>query len=136
MLPLYERIEALCSERNLNITQMCKLTGVPRSALSDYKTGRKKSISLQNIEKIADYFEISVDRLLGKEEQKEKPTTNDGGRLSVEERVEQILDGMANENSGTLMLDGKPASPEALDALRQAIKMGVEYARKINSEKK
>jgi len=67
MLPLYERIESLCSAKGINITLMCKNAGVPRSALSDYKAGRKKTISITNLEKIAEYFEVTVDYLLGKE---------------------------------------------------------------------
>ena len=66
MLPLYCKIEELCQTAGINITQLCQATGVPRSALSDYKTGRKKSISLKNLERIADYFGISLDTLTGR----------------------------------------------------------------------
>ena len=61
---LYDRIEALCASRKVNITQMCKDAGVPRSALSDFKAGRIKSISADKLAKIADYFKISADFLL------------------------------------------------------------------------
>ncbi len=81
MLPLYERIESLCSEKSINITMMCKEAEVPRSALSDYKAGRKKTISITNLEKIANYFDVSVDYLLGKTEQK-KPLVNDDEELT------------------------------------------------------
>lgn len=64
---LYERIEQLCGERGINITQMCKEAGVPRSTLSDYKANRIKSIATDKLAKIADYFDVSVDYLLGKE---------------------------------------------------------------------
>lgn len=136
MLPLYERIEALCSERNLNITQMCKLTGVPRSALSDYKTGRKKSISLQNIEKIADYFEISVDRLLGKEEQKEKePDLTDEDRRDIA----RILDGMVNQlgnHNVALMFDGEPVDEETKELMKISLENQFRLAKKLMQKRK
>lgn len=136
MSVLYETLTALCKERGITGYKMCRDIGMQPSIMTDLKMGRRSSVKLETAQKIADYFGVSTEYLLGKEEQKEKPATSKGSRLSVNERVEQILEGMANEESGTLMLDGKPASPEALEALRQAIKMGVEYARKINNDKK
>nr|DAP93863.1 MAG TPA: helix-turn-helix domain protein [Caudoviricetes sp.] len=70
---IYKRIERLCDNAGINITTMCKMAGVPRSALSDYKAGRIKSLSADKLSKIAAYFGVSVDYLLGNEEQK-KPT--------------------------------------------------------------
>ena len=63
----------MCDNAGINITTMCKMAGVPRSALSDYKAGRIKSLSADKLSKIAAYFGVSVDYLLGNEEQK-KPT--------------------------------------------------------------
>ena len=51
---------------------MCRESGVPRSALSDYKAGRIKSLSADKLSKIANYFGVSIDYLLGNTEQKEK----------------------------------------------------------------
>ncbi|MCI6959066.1 MAG: helix-turn-helix transcriptional regulator [Oscillospiraceae bacterium] len=78
MSEIYERIESLCKKSGINITIMCKETEVPRSALSDYKAGRTKSLSTATLSKIAVYFGVSVDYLLGNEE---KPTTPAGSEL-------------------------------------------------------
>ena len=42
---MYKRIEQLCREAGVNVTTMCREAGVPRSALSDYKAGRIKSLA-------------------------------------------------------------------------------------------
>jgi transcriptional regulator with XRE-family HTH domain len=63
-MPLYNKILELCRKNGINMTEMCRKTNVSRSTMSDYKIGRKKSISLNNIVKISDYFGISVDELL------------------------------------------------------------------------
>lgn len=125
MLPLYERIEALCEEKNLNITQMCKLAKVPRSALSDYKTGRKKSISLQNIEKIADFFETSVDWLLGKETQKEKAPAK---AEADEDPLSQV--------SFALFGTHEEIDEDLLDDVRSYARFKLEQQRKAAEEKK
>lgn len=74
MSNLYTRIEKLCKERNINITTMCKDSGASRGSLSDLKFGRKQSLSVDTLTKIASYFNISVDVLLGEEEKENSPS--------------------------------------------------------------
>ena len=71
---IYKRIETLCTARGVNITSMCKAAGVPRSALSDYKAGRIKSLSADKLQKIASYFDASIDEILGTTTRKRIPT--------------------------------------------------------------
>lgn len=80
MEEIYKRIERLCGNAGINVTTMCKMAGVPRSALSDYKAGRIKSLSADKLSKIAAYFGVSVDYLLGNEEQK-KPAAPKNSEL-------------------------------------------------------
>ena len=61
----YARIERLCREKGVNITLMCKECDIPRASLTDYKKGRKKSLSAGTLSKIAAYFGVSVDYLYG-----------------------------------------------------------------------
>lgn len=72
MVELYERIENLCKERGINVTALCANCGIPRASLSDFKSGRKKTLSAKTLSLIADYFDISVDYLYGKEVNDEK----------------------------------------------------------------
>ena len=67
MSKLYERIDQLCAERHVNITTMCKESGASRGSLTDLKVGRKQSLSVETLRKIADYFNVSTDYLLGQE---------------------------------------------------------------------
>lgn len=66
MTQIYERIEMLCKERGVNVTQLCVACNIPRASLSDYKAGRKKTLSAETLSKISDYFGVSVDYLYGK----------------------------------------------------------------------
>ncbi len=45
---------------------MCKESGVSRGSLGDLYHGRIKSLSTKTLQKIADYFDVSVDYLVGK----------------------------------------------------------------------
>ena len=66
---------------------MCTDIGISKSMLSDLKMGRKKTLSAETLAKIADYFDVSVEYLMGKD-QKEKPLVNDDEELT--EYLEQL----------------------------------------------
>ncbi len=73
---LYNRIEALCGRKSITITQMCKDAGVSRASLTDLKMNRKQSLSSTTLSKIALYFGVSVDYLLGHNETKKQPAVS------------------------------------------------------------
>ena len=83
MSDLYNRIEELCSKRNINITTMCRESGASRASITDLKMGRKQGLSAETLSKISNYFGVSVDHLLGNES-KEKPTGNKADELDKE----------------------------------------------------
>jgi transcriptional regulator with XRE-family HTH domain len=59
---------------------MCLDLGMSKSILSDIKNGRKKGISTVTAQKMAAYLDVSVDLLLGEDDEikKEQPTEYDG----------------------------------------------------------
>jgi len=65
MNELYKRIEDLCTKRNISITTMCREAGVNRGNLSDLKMGRQSGLSKKNLEKIAQYLEVTPAYLMG-----------------------------------------------------------------------
>lgn len=65
MTDTYARIESLCRKKKINVTTLCSSCNIPRASLSDYKNGRKKTLSADTLSRIADYFSVSVDYLLG-----------------------------------------------------------------------
>ena len=137
MSELYKRIEDLCSQKGINITTLCKESGASRGSLTDLKKGRKQSLSTDTLSKIAIYFNVSVDYLLGND-QKEKPAAisdelTEKDRRDIARNLEKMMNEL--ESSGDLMFDGDPASPEAVESIRQAMAMALEYAKKVNKQK-
>jgi len=66
MSELYNKIDELWKLNNISISSLCLATGISRSTLSELKAGRNKSISSDNLSKIADYFKVPSDYILGK----------------------------------------------------------------------
>ena len=53
MSDLYSRIEALCEKKGVNITQMCKESGISRASMTDLKVGRNQGLSPRTLSKVA-----------------------------------------------------------------------------------
>lgn len=61
---LYKRIDSLCRDRRISVTDMCKESGASRGSLGDLKSGKKKTLSVETLSKIAKYFGITIDELV------------------------------------------------------------------------
>lgn len=90
---LYENIAGLCTDRGITAYKLCTDLGMRNSVISDLKTGRKKGLNAETLSKIADYFGVSVDYLLGNE-QKEKAPADSGGRFREDELIRLDADSM------------------------------------------
>lgn len=102
MWTLYESILSLCQEKKIKGGKMCVDLGLSKSLMTDLKSGRKKGITAETAKKIADYFSVSVDRVLNGPEIKKAPT-DDGER---EVTMDDFTYAMHNE-SGDLTDDDK-----------------------------
>lgn len=58
---MWEQLNRIMQERNLNGHQLSRMAGVNRSFFSDLKSGKVKYLSWPNMCKIADALEISLD---------------------------------------------------------------------------
>ena len=72
---LYQRIEGLCHENGINVSEMCRQADITRAKISDLKMGRTRSLSAATLSKIAAYFNVTVDYLLGEGERPERKAT-------------------------------------------------------------
>ena len=65
MSDLYKRITTLCDNRKISAGQMCKDINLSRGIITDLKMGRKKNLSTDTLTKIANYFKVPINFLLG-----------------------------------------------------------------------
>ena len=64
---MYKTIEKLCNEHNITIGRLCKEVGISSSTFTELKSGRTKTLSFKSASRVADYFGVTVDFLLGNE---------------------------------------------------------------------
>lgn len=77
MPDLYNKITRLCESKGISGYRMCRDIGIQPSLLTDLKAGRQKSVTAEKARKIADYFGISVETLLGGEDAAQRVTDED-----------------------------------------------------------
>ena len=75
MSEMYDRIQALCAQHGVNVTEMCEALGISRSSLSELKAGRTRELTFKTLLPIAEYFGTTTDYLAGK--QHPEPATPD-----------------------------------------------------------
>lgn len=131
MYDLYRCISSLCEKKGTTIGGMCRELGISKGAFTDLKMGRKKSLSAQTLGKIATYFCVSVDYLLGMED--ESGLTPDawkqmGSRVAIEGEIfERNIDELASSSGVPIevidsFIEGNPIDVEYMDAIAYACK--------------
>lgn len=60
----YEKIYALCVKQGISVAGLCGITGISKSAFTELKSGRTKSLGAKSLSKIANYFNVSADYLI------------------------------------------------------------------------
>lgn len=132
---MYSVFVELLQKNNKKAADVTRATGIPASTFSDWKKG-KSSPKQEKLQKIADFFNVSLEYLMTGQE---VPSTKKENTLtSKDERdIEKILNQTKEQllNQEGLMFDGDPASPEAIDSILSAMQIGMEMAKKKNKEK-
>lgn len=75
MAKLYEILSNLCAQRGITGYKMCKDLGMQPSIMTDLKMGRRSGFNADTAANVANYFGVTVDYLLGKEEK--SPSSDD-----------------------------------------------------------
>lgn len=127
---MYEKFEKLLKEKNVTPYRVHKETGISTATLSDWKNGKSQP-KKDKIEKICNYFNVPLSYFYDEEEQGISNLT----RRDTKEITEMLSNMEDLLKQDGLMFDGDPASPEAIDSILSAMKIGMEMAKQKNKEK-
>lgn len=125
---LYERVKDIASEKGYSINKLEKELGFPRSSISKFN---KNKPSMDKIKQVADFLGVSTDSIIGTDGQ-DTPALTRKDTKEITEMLNNMEDLLKQDG---LMFDGDPASPEAIDSILSAMKIGMEMAKQKNKEK-
>ena len=130
---MYEIFEQLCNKFSVTPYRVCKETGLTTATISNWKAGRYTP-KADKLQKIADYFGVTIEYLMTGENSSEVPSPTLTAR--DERDVEKILENTRNQlmNQEGLMFDGKPVRPDAIESILSAMRVGMEMAKEKNKQ--
>lgn len=88
---MYEIFEQLLRKHNLSAYKVSKLTGVTQSTLSDWKRGRSTP-KTDTLQKLADYFDVSVDYLMGRESDEPNAIDKENNPIVLDDDALELLE--------------------------------------------
>ncbi|KHE70696.1 helix-turn-helix domain-containing protein [Halobacillus sp. BBL2006] len=105
-----KRLKKLREQKGLSQEELALRLDMPRTSITHYESGTNRLPRNQRLNDIADFFDVSVDYLLGRSET-EKLTYDEEGFIedSKELTVEEL------QEKYKLSVDGKPATKEELE---------------------
>lgn len=91
----YDNFVALCASVNKTPAYVGRELGIDKSTISCWKA-RKTKPSDVNAQKIADYFGVTVEELMGKGIKKD-PIQKDGAVSEPKQKLRDLIDGLSDE---------------------------------------
>lgn len=124
-MTLVDKIRVLARQRDMSLPQLETELGLGNGTISRW---RSVSPNTEKLQRIADYFDVSMDYLLGRDNHLTAKDQRD-----IQKILDQTREQLVNQEG--LMFDGDPASPEAIESILSAMQIGMEMAKKKNKEK-
>ena len=125
-----KNLKLLRKQHNLSQKEIGNIFHASQNTVSQWENGTRKP-SYDIIQEIADYFDVSVDYLLGRQEQ--LPELNSKDKREIQEILDDTEEQLLSQDG--LMFDGSPATDEDVQKIIMAMKMGMEMIKKENKAK-
>lgn len=131
---MYELFEKLLKQYGVTAYRVGKETGIPASTFSDWKKGKSKP-KQEKLQKIADYFGVTLDYLTTGERdpQKKETTLPPKDERDISKKLGETLNQLESRNG--LMFDGEALDDETKELLKISIENAIRTA-KVTAKKK
>lgn len=123
------KLKKLRKEKDVKQKDVANVLNISASAYGFYEQGKRTPTS-DMFSKLADYFDVSVDYLLGKTD---NPKTIKNKEEPKEKDIEKIIDELMSQQG--LMLCGEPMSEQDMILLRNSIRSTIEMAKNMKNKK-
>lgn len=125
----YERIRNLCKEHKITITGLEKELGFARGSLCKVNTNKPSS---ERVQKIADYFNISIDELNGQNNKVYSLSAKD--QRDIANDLNSIMQKLDNGEDGPVRYNGQEIDDNSRILLRNAIELGLTQLKTENKK--
>lgn len=136
---LGDNIKKIRINKGLGLNETAKKAGITGGYLSSIENNKRTNIGTDILQSIADVLEVSASEFYICADDKILETSSNGTDLTnkdkkdIEKSLEATLKQLEKEDG--LMLSGNPIDNNDWELIKNAIKNGLEYAKKMNKEK-
>ena len=96
----------------------------------------KWNFKQDKLQKIADYFGVTVDYLItGKEEMPSKPKLTPKDEKDITKDIESIMKKLSDKENGPASFDGEDLSLESMELFKEELEFALKRLKIINKEK-
>lgn len=120
---LYDRIKALADTQKISIRRLEENIGFGNGTINRW---RKNTPGVDKLSKVADYFKVSTDYLLGRTD--DKTSLSPKEMSDIGQLADRMLNGLESENSVNFY--GEPMSDEDKASLKAALLVALEMNKK------
>ena len=133
---MYEVFEQLLQKHGVTSYKVAKEAGVTQTALSNWKSGRSTPTT-NTLQKIADYFGVTIDYLMtGKDESEKKEVTlTRRDERDIKKDLDSIMEKLSAGEAGPASYNGEELDPEAAELFRDELEIALRRLKIINKEK-
>lgn len=131
---MYEIFEQLLQKYGVTSYKVAKEAGVTQTALSNWKTGRSTPTA-KTLQKIADYFGITVDYLMtGKDEKPSEPQLTPRDKRDIAKDLESIMEKLNSQEDGPASFDGHDIPEDDRELFATQLEAMLVRLKKINKD--
>ena len=129
----YDLFKKLCDDRNISVSKACIEMGLSRSIAAKWKN-TKTNPSAEVLPKIAKYFNVSVDYLLGAEEKVKTPALTAKDERDISKKLEEALSQLESSQEG-LMFQGEALDDATKELIAISLKNSLEMGKRLAKQK-
>lgn len=128
-----ERLKQLRLQKKISQTDLAKHFNIARSTLSQYESNTRTPSDEMKL-KFAEYYNVSIDYLLGKTENTEGRLTNKDTK-DIQKDLKDIMEEFRQQKDGSKYYNGVELQDEDFDYLELAVQVALEKIKVKNKDK-
>ncbi|MDO6296694.1 MULTISPECIES: helix-turn-helix domain-containing protein [Enterococcus] len=134
---LLERVDRLIAEKKMSRAELERRLDLSQGSIRNWN---KKNPGIDKIQKVADFFDVSTDYLLGRTEKRRYYDLTEKDERDIQKELELIIEDMKNSDAIAFSKDTEELSPEAraaiLSSIEESLRIGKALAKKKYTPKK
>ncbi|WP_456273591.1 helix-turn-helix domain-containing protein [Bacillus sp. AK031] len=131
---LVNKIKSLCDEKKLTFAEVERKVGLSNGQIRRWDTSSPK---IENVQKVADFFDVSTDYILGRTDKKRFDELTAKDERDIKKELQRMIEGLESSN-GYAAFDGQTMEDmdeEDRELLISSLENSLRLAKRLSKQK-